>query len=454
MQGVQCRLEQLEARGLELRIGGAKATVHHVEGLRGDLVAGDGHLEINHASARRAVVQLALELPAGTVTAEAVAIEEVRGKLRRTPDEQTCELEAPVVGAARLVIVVGEVTISGAITVTRCRLRIDGEDGMVLAEGVELADVELRRGDLVLAMPRLAGVQVVAAWGTDGLRIEAGSIAIAEIGGSAPLTATPSAPGASPPESTEMMALLDGLAGEVNVDLALDLTVPVIGRRRATHRFRIPIADGAVDYMGLEKDLSTLESALLDFAIRDGALVLEMGIPFLPTRGLGKPILQWDLAPADLDLARRDRIRLALLPRFRTVGGESGSSRIALRQLEVRDLDVKLSHSLASPPPRWPLLGIGSLTLSGSLYHEADAPPRDGRLVGGLAELVVGEMSIGVANNTIGFTRLQLARADRFELGFVGARACSLACTLHDLVVEGFRFAPARPPTRESNLDA
>ncbi len=175
-------------------------------------------------------------------------------------------------------------------------------------------------------------MQVVAAWGADGLRIEARSIAIAEIGGSAPLTTTTSPTrSASPPEWTEVMTLLDGLAGVINVELSLDLTVPVIGRRRATHRFRIPIADGAVDYMGLEKDLSTLESALLDFAIRDGALVLEMGIPFLPTRGLGKPILQWDLAPADLDLARRDRIRLAVLPRFRTVGGESGSSRIIVR---------------------------------------------------------------------------------------------------------------------------
>ncbi len=135
------------------------------------------------------------------------------------------------------------------------------------------------------------------------------------------------------------MALLDGLAGEINVDLALDLTVPVIGRRRATHRFRIPIVDGVVDYMGLEGDLSTLESALLDFAIRDAALVLEMGNPVPPETRPRKPILQWDLAPAGLDLARRDRIRLAMLPRFRTVAGTpdppgspSDSSRFAIRR--------------------------------------------------------------------------------------------------------------------------
>src|SRR5690606_11056084 len=87
--------------------------------------------------------------------------------------------------------------------------------------------------------------------------------------------------------------LLDSLTGHAHVDVGIDITLPLIGRRRAVHQLRVGVQQGRIDYRALESDLSALEDALLDFSVRDDALVLELGIPLLPTRGMGKPLIRW-----------------------------------------------------------------------------------------------------------------------------------------------------------------
>ena len=157
---------------------------------------------------------------------------------------------------------------------------------------------------------------------------------------------------------------------------------PILGSRKATHRFRIPVEQGTIDYMALESNLSTLENALLDFAVRDGELVLERVNPLFPARGRGKPIVAWSLTAMDLELAKRDLVRLAILPDARLVGESSGeesaassssSPSVALRRLSLRGITVKLALAPNDPTRgRIRLRSIGALTLRGAIHHTAD----------------------------------------------------------------------------------
>jgi hypothetical protein len=240
--------------------------------------------------------------------------------------------------------------------------------------------------------------------------------------------------------------LLDGLRGEFNVDLEVDLTVPVIGRRRATHCFRIAIEDGALDYTKLEKDLSTLENAFLDFAVRpDGTLVLERGIPLLPTRGRGKPILIWRLDAADLQLAHAHRIRLAVLPHFEAASADSssrpaqastqGSSPIALRSLTLGNLETRLQLPQGPAPTAAALsrLSFGELTLQAELHHDLGQSPRPGTVRGILKDLDLGLGNLPVGPGLLSLERLRLASISTLEGRFTGLTPTEVTCTLNDL---------------------
>src|SRR5690606_8508450 len=110
-------------------------------------------------------------------------------------------------------------------------------------------DVSLALGAVRLRLDRVAGVHVAVGWGRDGLRIEAEGIEIAsggfelawpepapaetaaearpEVAPEAAGEAIERAPRALPFSREDVLALLDGVAGDVNVDLGVDLTVPV-----------------------------------------------------------------------------------------------------------------------------------------------------------------------------------------------------------------------------------
>jgi hypothetical protein len=185
-------------------------------------------------------------------------------------------------------------------------------------------------------------------------------------------------------------ALLDALFGELKVDLRVDLEVPILGRRVATHRFRVPVEAGAVNFLQLESDLSTLENAILDFAVRDGSLVLERGIPLLKTRGKGKAILVWELDDENLALAQRDRVRLATLPRFRIAkdategdGAEPAAKpKIALRALGLENVELalRLEPSEVERGGMLPRLAITSLAVRGEVHPLTREGSRAGRL--------------------------------------------------------------------------
>jgi hypothetical protein len=240
--------------------------------------------------------------------------------------------------------------------------------------------------------------------------------------------------------------LLDGLAGRVHADLHVDLNVPILGRRRAKHELRLGVEGGAIDYRALESGLATLEDSLLDFSVRDGALVLERGLPLLRTRGRGKPILLWPLEADDLELARNRRVRLARLPHFEKAdardepeqepSGDDDASAFKLRELTVADIDVALA--LMQNPSRstgvLPELTFSNLTVRGQVEHQPEGPSPLGRVQLGLASLraQIDELPIG-ARKLRG--RLELATLRDGELTFEDLRPRRVVTTLEGLAI-------------------
>lgn len=245
--------------------------------------------------------------------------------------------------------------------------------------------------------------------------------------------------------------LLNGLFGELKVDLRVDIEVPILGRRRATHRFRVPVEAGAVNFRQLEGDLSTLENALLDFAVRDSALVLERGIPLLPTRGRGKAILVWDLDEEDLALAKdRHRVRLAVLPMMRiakdAVEHESESKskpKVALRALGLENVELALRLDPAETvyAGMVPKMVIESLSVAGEVHPVTRGEPRDGRLQ---VEATGIEAAIRATfeGRDMQLAHIQCAEIPTAELGFVGSKVSSVELVLEGLALRGLELLP------------
>jgi hypothetical protein len=399
------------AARLKLEAGGTQLeTELRIQGARLWIGGSEGRIEGDRAHARE------LRLQVGGSDARAP---ELRAEhLRLGWGEQGFWLEAAVLEGPSLTVALGE--------------------GAVEARGVRVVGLSLHGSDVAAQEASVEGARVDLTWAAAGP-------ADGPVG--EPQERAPAARAAMAP-SFDWRAL-DGLSGEVNVDLHVDLTVPIIGRRRATHRFRVPIEQGSVDYLQLEGDLSTLENTLLDFAVRDdGTLVLERGIPLLPTRGRGKPILVWDLAGADRALAKQNRVRLAVVPQFRlasppsepppeTTRKDRSGSGISLRRLGLGNLQARLGLRPSDGPLEGPLrsLSVRRLELEGNLHHDPDGEPREGEVRGrlegheaSLAELVVG-------GHQIDLERLRLERLDALRVRFAGMRPTALTCDVGALLL-------------------
>ena len=449
-------------RGFELRVAEAvRATLGEVVGLRGELAQDGARLAVERASATRAVVA-ALQVHAGSAviaSEAAITFEELHGSLRHDPPgDVRCELRAGRAEAVALRLAVGELALVGRVELGGARLRIDGPHGAVFAERVTLSGLVLELPGIRLELDAIEAGTVAIEWGPAGVRVRAASATLGAAGlaatipapTAAPIAASAAAPAPSagvplPPAVQRLLPLLDGLAGQLDVDLGLDLTVPVIGRRRATHKFRIPIDGGALDYLALEGDLSKLEDALLDFALRDGGLVLEMGIPLMPTRGKGKPILRWDLEGDDLALARRNRIRLAMLPRLQVVAADGGKARVALRELSLRNLDGKLRLAHDRPPAALPLRRVGELAVRADVHHAVEARPRDGTATARIAGVELGPLRAPLGAMTLGFGAATLATAD-VGAELAGLQPRTVRAALRGLALADLDLTTIAPP--------
>jgi len=249
------------------------------------------------------------------------------------------------------------------------------------------------------------------------------------------------------------LELLDQLRGKVDVDLTADATLPLIGQRRATHHFRIPISNGTLNFRRLEKSLSALEDAVLDFAVREGKLVLEKDIPLVPFDR--KTLVAWTLDAAERKLADKQMVRLRRLLRFelprRNEPVEAEPSSVELRELLFDNIEMLLD---LGGPARLELPSGGSLR-AGSHKEAAIESLRVRGAVRyqtkvGAAEhttlqleskrLNFGLDEINIGAHALSSSEVQVAAIAPSKLSFSGARPGSLSTVLRDTLVRGFRF--------------
>ncbi|MBT8492490.1 MAG: hypothetical protein KJO07_05485 [Deltaproteobacteria bacterium] len=107
---------------------------------------------------------------------------------------------------------------------------------------------------------------------------------------------------------------LDRLHGRLDADVEIDYDAKVIGRRRAVHKFHLPISDGSIDYRRLESGLAHLENSVIDIELDGDRLIVEKDLPLIPFDNT--TLLSWPLTPEEKQLAETGRIRLARLLDF------------------------------------------------------------------------------------------------------------------------------------------
>ena len=266
------------------------------------------------------------------------------------------------------------------------------------------------------------------------------------------------------------MRALDQLNGKLDVDLTLDLTVPVLGRRKATHHFRVPIDHGTINYRELERDLSALEDAVIDIAVRGTILVLERRVPLIP--GTNKPILLWPLNDVELGLAKKRLVRLRNLPNFdippeiaKPSGpggtGASGPSSVALRRLDFDNISIALSapspesRDRAEPPPSLdgavvrPI--IGNLSVKGDVRHDPRVALAPTALVLQAEALSAGLVELPVGKATLSATRIEIGAIENATLSFEGPSPRTLVATIRDLVLTDVTICFAQPARSEND---
>ena len=489
-------LRQLTAQGLTLELPGTdpgtgdrRIVVRSADALRGTFTLAKGGWQVGNAACEEVVLE-PLSLRFGTVGLALGGVGTLRKvRLGASGVAGTVETTASAEGleAARLDLSVGPLRLGGQLAAHGFELGIEGASGHVAASEATLSGVELRYGALSLSSPALRIERLQVTWGAGTFRLEAklaqtdvlsgaqdaialqaagvvatdihvagaevevGNVQLASLelavalarrarGERGPESATPARERARPLLDYHM---LDELFGRIRADVHVDMTVPVIGRRRATHTVRIAVDQGSVDYRALEHSLAALEDSLLDFSLRESALVLELGVPLLSTRGRGKPLMIWDLSEADRVLAEQRRVRLAVLPQVRMAGGDKSdrpsqepgekkpSGPIALRAMSIAPLDVELSLRPAAAPSNGALesLTIGQAKLAGELHHVPGAAPRRGRVSVELAELEGALVDLAVGRSALDVT-VRVAALQRGELSFEGLRPTHLQAVL------------------------
>ncbi len=402
-----------------------------------------------------ALLAAALAMPRGSLTRGELAAS--HGQLRATELELHHGAHATTAKLAELAL--SELRLqSGALAISVDELRLVKARFVRTAGGeLELHAAELELSGLSLATPtaRFGATKLAlhgVAWVSGALSIERVSVDRSELALALGATAASSSPPAPPPSRRSArrapidLGFLDFLDGRVDVDVHVDAKVPYLKRRRATHHFRVALKAGTLDYAKLEGDLSALEDALLDFAIRKGNLVLEVAPPLLSFAR--KTIVEWPLDDAGRELAQRKLVRLATLARPKLPTKKAGSSEAAesdavfsLDRLDFAPIDLDLH--LGGPtqidlgPGGVIHLGaarraaVGRLSLRGELHHRAEhvakAPTT---LIAQATKLRLGLEALAVAGRTLGVAELSLESLEEARLTAKGLSPTELSAKL------------------------
>ena len=224
---------------------------------------------------------------------------------------------------------------------------------------------------------------------------------------------------------------LDAIGGHLNVDLFLDVTIPVLGGWCETHEFRIPIRGGTFDFARFEGDINWLTRSVLDIEVKDRKLILEKDLPLIPFDN--KVLLAWPLDADELNLARRNRTRLRTLLTWEIPPGQPGDdgkgSAIDLNQIATRNIDI----ALGMKPSQIDLgdsgrirLGHGDepaveqLTVRGDLEYATDKTLPDTTLRGTAQGLRAGLDALSTGASTVSAQRIDVDTIDYVTVSFTG----------------------------------
>lgn len=253
--------------------------------------------------------------------------------------------------------------------------------------------------------------------------------------------------------------VFDTVNGNVDVDATLSVTLPVIGKRVATHHFRIPVQGGLINYRDFEKGLSDLEDTFLDIRVRGQRLVLERDIPLIP--GLEKPIVTWDLEPGEVELAGQHLVRMGTLLKAKLVGESdedperAKKSKVRLHRLDFDNIAVNLSldETAVLQSGEGSLRAhVDELALVGSLHFDPDpddvvVPTTLSLTAKGLGTVARG---LVVAGHKLS-AGISVGSVESFQLGFDELKPKSLSAALKNLSVSGVDYDLARMVASESD---
>jgi len=204
----------------------------------------------------------------------------------------------------------------------------------ISAAGVTLSGLELRAGAVTLRLERVSLDR--------GITLEGRELTIPELTFErATLDVDPIELGRGGGGRIDL-PFLDALNGRLHADITIDVTAPVLGRRRATHPVRLTVTSGTIDFKQLERDLALLEDTVLDFEVQGDALILEKDLPLVPFDNT--TLVSWHLPDREeRELARRNRVRLRRLLDFRVAEDDDHAVDVELHRLELSDIDLSLN---------------------------------------------------------------------------------------------------------------
>jgi len=329
-------------------------------------------------------------------SAEIGALDFRHVQIRLKGDQRTVEIQGATLGAVRATIDATTVEIQGG----------------AIPRGLRWSDDVIELGELL----------------ADRIIIE-----VADVSGVAPEPELPEVP---PPEAESPtrrgtapidLEFLDGLHGQIDVDLRVVTDISVVGRRDKTHHFRVPVRQGEINYRSLERDLGTLEDAFIDIEVRHGKLSLENDIPLLPF--YYRSLVLFRIPPNEIERAENDRmVKLRHFAEWELPpSGESSkrkkkrskkkksSGPVDIVALDFENVDISLgldreahidlgngSLHLGGPEES----PLGAFTLRGAVRWRPKEEPQPGEI-----EATVDGVTFGLKNLKLGGRWLTVGRA-------------------------------------------
>jgi len=447
---------QFSIQKLELPLAGGILRVDTpaiLSGLALDAQLGGGHAFEGKGSVASAAAELVFERGPLLVRA---ALHLEQGRYEQSgPGRQRGELDGLELRTLRLEIEGRTVVEVERLVLNGVRFELGHGGAVSIACGSALAnEVVIEQGGRGLQLARLAfpaGVEL------EGDRLRWPELSLERLAARVPELPRRASHAAPPRTKSERKPLdldwLDELTGLLAFDLLLDVRLPILPDRRATHSIRVPIEQGTINFKRLESCLAMLENTLFDFEVTDEGLIFELDpIPGLSVDNV--TLVTWPLSGHEHQLAKNEqKIRLRRLLEYQlspklTSSGEtsrSASGNSGLRRLHVGNIETVLG---LGGPRELPLPGLGQLRLgapgapalrelrlSGQIEHDPGEAPAATELRVDAQELTIGLAVHDDAGRRVSAERLSIRRIDGARLGLLGLEPRSLS-----LNAEGIRL--------------